>query len=137
MASTSQTDHNVATKGIKVAVMGAGAVGCYYGGMLARAGHEVVLIARPAKGGGVRHHIGNQPAGITGFERLHVAHDQAHPGAGRHLRAQGTQAVAEDHSATWAARRVGSTGNKGLTKARQARQTLLAQSGHRMAYAAR
>lgn len=28
--------------------MGAGAVGCYYGGMLARAGHEVVLIGRPA-----------------------------------------------------------------------------------------
>ena len=27
--------------------MGAGAVGCYYGGMLARAGHPVVLIARP------------------------------------------------------------------------------------------
>ena len=35
------------TKFLKVAVMGAGAVGCYYGGMLARAGHEVVLIARP------------------------------------------------------------------------------------------
>ncbi|MDR5817938.1 MULTISPECIES: ketopantoate reductase family protein [unclassified Caballeronia] len=32
---------------MKVAVMGAGAVGCYYGGMLARTGHEVVLIARP------------------------------------------------------------------------------------------
>lgn len=31
----------------KIAVMGAGAVGCYYGGMLARAGHEVVLIGRP------------------------------------------------------------------------------------------
>lgn len=31
---------------IKVAVMGAGAVGCYYGGMLARAGHDVVLVAR-------------------------------------------------------------------------------------------
>ncbi|HQR97068.1 MULTISPECIES: 2-dehydropantoate 2-reductase [unclassified Polaromonas] len=31
---------------LKVAVMGAGAVGCYYGGMLARAGHDVVLIAR-------------------------------------------------------------------------------------------
>ncbi len=31
-----------------VAVMGAGAVGCYYGGMLARAGHSVTLIARPA-----------------------------------------------------------------------------------------
>ena len=27
--------------------MGAGAVGCYYGGMLQRAGHDVVLIARP------------------------------------------------------------------------------------------
>ena len=32
---------------IKVAVMGAGAVGCYYGGMLARAGHAVTLIGRP------------------------------------------------------------------------------------------
>ena len=33
---------------MKVGVMGAGAVGCYYGAMLARAGHEVRLIARPA-----------------------------------------------------------------------------------------
>lgn len=32
---------------MRVGVMGAGAVGCYYGGLLARAGHEVVLIARP------------------------------------------------------------------------------------------
>ena len=32
---------------MKIAVMGAGAVGCYYGGLLARAGHEVVLIGRP------------------------------------------------------------------------------------------
>jgi 2-dehydropantoate 2-reductase len=32
---------------MKLAVMGAGAVGCYYGGMLARAGHEVTLIGRP------------------------------------------------------------------------------------------
>ena len=31
-----------------IAVMGAGAVGCYYGGLLARAGHTVTLIARPA-----------------------------------------------------------------------------------------
>src|SRR5882757_3469215 len=31
----------------RVAVLGAGAVGCYYGGMLARAGHSVVLIGRP------------------------------------------------------------------------------------------
>jgi 2-dehydropantoate 2-reductase len=33
---------------MKFAVMGAGAVGCYFGGMLARAGHAVVLIGRPA-----------------------------------------------------------------------------------------
>jgi 2-dehydropantoate 2-reductase len=32
---------------LKIAVMGAGAVGCYFGGMLARAGHEVTLVARP------------------------------------------------------------------------------------------
>lgn len=31
---------------LSMAVMGAGAVGCYFGGMLARAGHEVVLIGR-------------------------------------------------------------------------------------------
>jgi 2-dehydropantoate 2-reductase len=31
---------------MKIAVMGAGAVGCYYGGLLARAGHEVRLIGR-------------------------------------------------------------------------------------------
>jgi 2-dehydropantoate 2-reductase len=31
---------------IRVAVLGAGAVGCYYGGMLARAGHRVTLIGR-------------------------------------------------------------------------------------------
>ena len=36
------------------AVMGAGAVGCYYGGMLARAGHEVVLIGRAAHVDAVR-----------------------------------------------------------------------------------
>ena len=32
---------------MKVAVMGAGAVGCYFGAMLARAGHAVTLIGRP------------------------------------------------------------------------------------------
>src|SRR5450830_835873 len=47
MASVPLTEPHAAKKGLKVAVMGAGAVGCYYGGMLARAGHEVVLIARP------------------------------------------------------------------------------------------
>ena len=35
------------THPLKVAVMGAGAVGCYFGGMLARAGHHVALVARP------------------------------------------------------------------------------------------
>ena len=33
---------------MKIAVMGAGAVGCYYGGMLARAGQPVTLIGRPS-----------------------------------------------------------------------------------------
>lgn len=32
---------------LQVVVLGAGAVGCYYGGMLARAGHRVTLIGRP------------------------------------------------------------------------------------------
>ncbi|SCX72192.1 ketopantoate reductase family protein [Variovorax sp. EL159] len=41
---------------MKVAVMGAGAVGCYYGAMLARAGHEVVLIGRPSHVEAVRAH---------------------------------------------------------------------------------
>lgn len=31
---------------MKIAVMGAGAVGCYYGGLLAHAGHDVTLIGR-------------------------------------------------------------------------------------------
>jgi 2-dehydropantoate 2-reductase len=43
----------------KVAVVGAGAVGSFYGAMLARAGHRVILIGRPAhvaaiRGGGLR-----------------------------------------------------------------------------------
>jgi 2-dehydropantoate 2-reductase len=36
--------------------MGAGAVGCYYGAMLARAGHAVVLIGRPSHVEAVRAH---------------------------------------------------------------------------------
>lgn len=32
---------------MRVAVLGAGAVGCFFGGMLARAGHPVMLIGRP------------------------------------------------------------------------------------------
>ncbi len=38
----------VTRAGPRVAVVGAGAVGCYYGGMLARAGVPVVLVGRPA-----------------------------------------------------------------------------------------
>ncbi len=33
---------------LRIAVMGAGAVGCYFGALLARAGHAVTLIGRPA-----------------------------------------------------------------------------------------
>ena len=40
---------------MKIAVMGAGAVGCYYGGMLARAGNEVMLIGRPQHVAAVSH----------------------------------------------------------------------------------
>ena len=37
----------MAHKGLgRIAVMGAGAVGCFYGGMLARAGETVTLIGR-------------------------------------------------------------------------------------------
>jgi len=31
---------------MRIAVMGAGAIGCYFGGLLAKAGHDVVLIGR-------------------------------------------------------------------------------------------
>ena len=41
---------------MKIAVMGAGAVGCYFGGLLARAGHDVVLVARPAHVQAIRSH---------------------------------------------------------------------------------
>ena len=34
------------SESVRTAVLGAGAVGCYYGGMLARAGHPVTLIGR-------------------------------------------------------------------------------------------
>ena len=38
----------------RIAVMGAGAVGCYYGAMLGRAGLEVTLIARPQHAEAIR-----------------------------------------------------------------------------------
>ena len=54
--------------------MGAGAVGCYYGGMLARGGHDVVLIARPQH---VQAITGNTNAGLrlqtlTFNEQIHL-----------------------------------------------------------------
>src|SRR5688572_15548493 len=49
----------MAQESIRVAVLGAGAVGCFFGGMLARAGHKVTLIGRAAhveafRNGGLR-----------------------------------------------------------------------------------
>lgn len=39
---------NTSTPPLSFAVMGAGAVGCYFGALLARAGHSVVLVGRKA-----------------------------------------------------------------------------------------
>jgi 2-dehydropantoate 2-reductase len=39
---------------MKFTVLGAGAVGCYYGAMLARGGHDVTLVGRPALAEAVR-----------------------------------------------------------------------------------
>lgn len=52
------------TTPLTVAVMGAGAVGCFYGGMLARAGHGVTLIGRPA-------HVQAVQAGGLRMQTLH------------------------------------------------------------------
>ena len=41
---------------LRIAVMGAGAVGCYFGALLARAGHQVTLIGRPAHVQAVQQH---------------------------------------------------------------------------------
>jgi 2-dehydropantoate 2-reductase len=41
---------------MRIAVMGAGAVGCYYGGMLSRAGHQVMLIGRTQHVAAIRQH---------------------------------------------------------------------------------
>jgi 2-dehydropantoate 2-reductase len=41
---------------MKVAILGAGGVGAYYGGLLARAGHTVVLLARGPNFGALREH---------------------------------------------------------------------------------
>jgi len=56
---------------IQVAVLGAGAVGCYYGGMLARAGHRVTLIGRPVHVDAFRK-SGLRFEGLTFDERVAV-----------------------------------------------------------------
>ena len=61
--------------------MGAGAVGCYYGAVLARAGHEVTLIARP-------HHVeAVQRSGLrlqaTTFDQRIQLHASTQPDAAR------------------------------------------------------
>lgn len=56
---------------LNIAVMGAGAVGCYYGGMLARAGHRVVLIARPQHVAAIEQH-GLRLQTTTFDEQVHL-----------------------------------------------------------------
>ena len=56
---------------IQVAVLGAGAVGCYYGGMLARAGHRVTLIGRRVHVDALRK-SGLRFEGLTFDERVPV-----------------------------------------------------------------
>jgi len=53
---------------LKIAVMGAGAVGCFFGGLLHRAGHEVVLIGRDGLVDAVNAHgLRLQTADFDGF----------------------------------------------------------------------
>ena len=59
---------------MKIAVMGAGAVGCYYGGMLARAAHDVTLIARPAHVEAIarQHGLRFESARLNGIIPIHA-----------------------------------------------------------------
>ncbi len=61
---------------MKIAVMGAGAVGCYYGARLFQAGHEVVLIGRGALVEAVRAHgLRLQMDGFDGSLPMPAARD--------------------------------------------------------------
>lgn len=61
---------------MKVAIMGAGAVGSYYGALLARAGNEVILIGRPAFAEAVRHSgLWLESSAFTGRVDLHADSD--------------------------------------------------------------
>ena len=60
---------------LRIAVMGAGAVGCYYGARLALAGHQVTLIARPAHVQAIaqRRGLWLESSGFTGLVSLHAS----------------------------------------------------------------
>ncbi|GAA6140281.1 2-dehydropantoate 2-reductase [Hydrogenophaga sp. 5NK40-0174] len=58
---------------LNVAVFGAGAVGCFYGGMLARAGHNVTLIARPSHVAAIEANDGLRMQTLQFDERIHLA----------------------------------------------------------------
>lgn len=60
---------------MKVAVVGSGAVGGYYGALLARAGHDVVLVARGAHLDAIRAH-GLQVRGPLGDWHLRIPAEQ-------------------------------------------------------------
>lgn len=63
---------------MQIAVMGAGAVGCYFGALLARAGHDVTLIGRPALAQAVRANgLMLESAAFTGSIALHAETDPA------------------------------------------------------------
>ncbi len=56
----------------QVAVVGAGAVGCYFGGMLARAGAPVTLLRRPKAGAGEGGAASSTPtAGLLHLDSIH------------------------------------------------------------------
>jgi 2-dehydropantoate 2-reductase len=66
------------TTHLKVAVMGAGAVGSYFGGMLARAGHDVTLIARAQHVEAIRQNgLRMQTRSFDEQVRLHASADVA------------------------------------------------------------
>lgn len=62
---------------MRIGVMGAGAVGCYYGGLLARAGHDVTLVGRPAHVEAMREGLRVQTASVDELVPVRAATDAA------------------------------------------------------------
>jgi 2-dehydropantoate 2-reductase len=63
---------------MQIAVIGAGAVGCYYGAMLLRAGHDVTLVGRPAHVDAINAHgLHFESAAFTGFIPAKAVTDSA------------------------------------------------------------